>query len=278
VLGVRPESIRVILGDTAVAPFGLGTYASRTSVIHATALNRACLEVKERLLAVAAHHLEVDAGDLEVSGGRITVRGTSEGVDVSYIAMLTHLHRASLPPGMETTALAATASHDAPCEVPDSNGYGNFAANYTCSATIVVVEVDPRTGKVTIIDWASAEDVGRVLHPRMLEGQIQGGIAQGIGYALGEELMFDSSGIMLNASMVDYQVPTAPMVPHFDPKKLIALESHDPTYPLGNKGVGESGMTPAAAAVACAIFDAIGAPVMSLPLTPEKVLAAAARS
>jgi xanthine dehydrogenase molybdenum-binding subunit len=161
--------------------------------------------------------------------------------------------------------------------VPDGRGYGNFAANYTCSATIALVEIDPDSGKVTVLDWSSAEDAGRALHPDLLKGQIQGGIAQGIGYALGEELLFDKSGTMLNPSMVDYQVPTAPEIPLME-DKLRTLESHDPTHPLQNKGIGESGVTPAAAAIANAVLDAIGMPVTSLPLTPEKVLAALDRA
>jgi CO/xanthine dehydrogenase Mo-binding subunit len=188
-----------------------------------------------------------------------------------------HDDRNSLPAGMETSALVATASYDSPCEVPDANGYGNFAANYSCSATIAVVEVDPDTGKVTVLDWSSAEDAGRALHPDMLKGQVQGGIAQGIGYALGEDLQFDPSGTMLNPSMVDYQVPTAPEIPLIE-AKLHTLESHDPAHPLHNKGIGESGVTPAAAAIANAVYDAIGVPVTSLPLTPEKVLAALDRA
>jgi len=143
---------------------------------------------------------------------------------------------------------------------------------YTCSATAAHIRVDPDTGKVRVLDWASAEDVGRVLHPKLLEGQIHGGTAQGIGYALGETLLFDESGTLLNGSMVDYQVPTAPSLPAFD--KAIVIETHDQAHPLGHKGIGESGVTPAAAAIACAVLDAIGQPVATLPLTPERVLAA----
>jgi carbon-monoxide dehydrogenase large subunit len=276
VLGVRPADVRVILGDTAAAPYGLGTYASRTSVIQGTALQDACGQLREKLLAVAAHRLEVSASDLEISDGRISVRGTALGMNVAEAAALVHYSRASLPEGMDTSALTVTASYDTPCVVPDKNGYGNFAANYTCSATVAFVEVDPASGKVSVLDWSSAEDVGRVLHPDLLEGQIQGGIAQGIGYALGEGLLFDSSGTVVNASFADYQVPTAPMIPTFDRRKLVAIESHDPTYPMGQKGIGESGMTPAAAAVACAVLDAVGVAITTLPLSPEKIHAAMA--
>jgi aerobic carbon-monoxide dehydrogenase large subunit len=274
VLGVRPEDVRVILGDTAAAPYGLGTYASRTSVIQGTALQEACQQLREKLLAVAAHRLETRVSDLDISGGRISVRGTALGMDVAEAAALVHYSRGSLPEGMDTSALTVTASHDTACVVPDKNGFGNFAANYTCSATVAFVEVDPASGKVSVLDWASAEDVGRVLHPDLLEGQIQGGIAQGIGYALGEGLFFDSAGTLLNGSIADYQVPTAPMIPPFDHRKLVAIESHDPTYPMGQKGIGESGMTPAAAAVACAVLDAVGVAITTLPLSPDKIHAA----
>jgi carbon-monoxide dehydrogenase large subunit len=276
-LGVEPAGVSVVRGDTARAPFGLGTFGSRTSVVQASALHRACGELRERLLRVAANALEADAEDLAVEPGRIVVRGTGRGIELATVAAMVHEDRKSLPPGMEAGALVATASYDTPSEVPDANGYGNFAANYTCSATIAVVEVDPATGKIRVLDWSSAEDAGRTLHPDLLKGQIQGGIAQGIGYALGEDLLFDSSGTMLNPSMVDYQVPTAPEVPLIE-EKLRTLSSDDPAHPLRNKGIGESGVTPAAAAIANAVHDAIGVPITTLPLTPEKVLEAIDRA
>jgi carbon-monoxide dehydrogenase large subunit len=275
-LGVDPARVSLIRGDTNRSPFGLGTFGSRTSVVQASALHRACSDLRDRLVRVAAHNLEADPEDLAVEGRRVVVKGSGRGMEVDELASLVYNDRKSLPPGDETAALVATASYDTPSEVPDRNGYGNFAANYSCSATIAFVEVDPATGKVTVLDWSSAEDAGQVLHPDLLKGQVQGGIAQGIGYALGEELLFDESGTMLNPSMVDYQVPTAPEVPLIE-AKLHALASDDPAHPLHNKGIGESGVTPAAAAIANAVHDAIGVPVTSLPLTPEKVLAAIQR-
>src|SRR6266700_5940369 len=200
VLGVEPARISMVRGDTERSPYGLGTFGNRTSIIQASALHRACAELRERLLEVAANALEADAEDLAVEAGRIVVRGTRRGIDV-----------------------------------------------------------------------------GRTLHPDLLKGQVQGGIAQGIGYALGEDLLFDPSGTMLNPSMVDYQVPTAPEVPLIE-DKLRTLHSDDPAHPLRNKGIGESGVTPAAAAIANAVHDAIGVPITSLPLTPEKVLDAIDRS
>jgi aerobic carbon-monoxide dehydrogenase large subunit len=277
ILGVDPTGVQVVRGDTDRSPFGVGTFGSRTSVVQASALHRACTELRARLLEVAAHELEADPADLVIRQGRIVIKGTSRGVDLADVTFRIHEDRKALPAGMEPSALVATASYDTPCEVPDANGYGNFAANYTCSATIAFVEVDPATGKITILDWSTAEDAGRTLHPDMLVGQVQGGIAQSIGYALGEELLFDASGTMLNPSMVDYQVPTAPEIPLIE-AKLHTIESGDPAHPLGNKGIGESGVTPAAAAIANAVYDAIGVPVTSLPLTPEKVLDALDRA
>jgi CO/xanthine dehydrogenase Mo-binding subunit len=273
-LGVDPERVRVVLADTDVAPFGLGTYGSRTMVVHGSALVRACEQIRARLMEVAAHRLEADVEDLELAGDRIVITGSDRGVGVADLAAAIHYDRSSLPAGVEPGALVATASYDTDCEVPDADGYGNFAANYTCSATAAVVEVDPDTGKVRVVDWASAEDVGRVIHPDLLEGQLRGGIAQGIGYALGEDLVIDDSGIVLNPSMIDYQVPTAPEVPMIRRDRLIPIESRDPTHPLQHKGVGESGITPAAAAIACAVYDAIGVAIQDLPLSPEKVLRA----
>jgi carbon-monoxide dehydrogenase large subunit len=277
VLGVDPAKVSVVRGDTERSPFGLGTFGSRTSVVQASALHRACTELRARVLDVAAHDLEADPDDLQIERGRIVVKGTSRGAELADVTLRIYGDRKSLPPGMEPTALVESASYDTPCEVPDANGYGNFAANYSCSATIAFVEVDPDTGKVTVLDWSSAEDAGRTLHPDLLKGQVQGGIAQGIGYALGEDLLFDASGTMLNPSMVDYQVPTAMEVPLME-DKLHTIESYDPAHPLRNKGIGESGVTPAAAAIANAVLDAIGVPVTTLPITPEKVLDAIDRA
>jgi aerobic carbon-monoxide dehydrogenase large subunit len=266
VLGVSPDKVDVMLADTATSPYGLGTFASRTMVVQGTALYKAATEIRDKLFAIASQDLEVDAADLEVDAiqHRVRVKGTDTGKSIAELAIRAHLHKASLPSGTEVSALVATATHDTPSEVPDANGFGNFAGNYTCSATVAVVEIDPDTGKVTVKDWASVED------------QVQGGIAQGIGYALGEDLIIDSNGAVLNASMADYQVPTAPQVPVLD--KLFNIESLDPTYPLQNKGIGESGVSSPGAAIASAIFDAIGVPVTSLPMNPEKVLAAMARA
>jgi carbon-monoxide dehydrogenase large subunit len=271
VLGVPVGRMRYVSGDTDAAPFGLGTYGSRSTFIHGMALHRAADELRGRLFDVAAHHLEVDAADLEIREDRIGVRGTASEVDLPTLAGMIHADRSALPPGVTPGALVATASFDTPTVVPDRSGFGNFSAVYTCSATAAHVRVDRDTGQVEVVDWASAEDVGRVLHPKLLEGQIHGGTAQGIGYALGETLLFDESGTLLNGSMVDYQVPTAPSLPILD--KMVAIETHDAAHPLGHKGVGESGVTPAAAAIACAVLDAIGRPVTTLPLTPERVLA-----
>lgn len=272
ILGVPLSRMRFVSGDTAAAPFGLGTYGSRSTFIHGAALHRAAGELRGRLLEVAAYHLEADLADLEVREDGIGVRGTAVQVGLPALAAIIHGDRGALPAGISPGALVATASFDTPTVVPDGTGYGNFSATYTCSATATHVRVDPDTGRVEILDWASAEDVGRVLHPKLMEGQIHGGTAQGIGYALGETLLFDESGTLLNGSMVDYQVPTAPSLPAMD--KTIAIETHDKAHPLGHKGIGESGVTPAAAAIGCAVFDAIGRPVTTLPLTPERVLAA----
>ena len=272
VLGVPLERMRLISGDTASAPWGLGTYGSRSTFVQGRALLDAAAQMRDRLLEVAAYQLEADVADLEVRLDAVGVRGTGRQVNIASLAAAVHGDRSSLPTGTLPSALVVTATYDTPTEVPDANGFGHFSTVYTCSATGAHVRVDPATGVVTVLGWASAEDVGRVLHPKLLEGQIHGGTAQGIGYALGEELMFDESGVLLNGSMVDYQVPTAPTLPSFE--NTVAIETHDPAHPLGHKGIGESGVTPAAAAIACAVLDAIGHPVTELPLTPERVLAA----
>jgi CO/xanthine dehydrogenase Mo-binding subunit len=271
-LGIEMVNMRFVSGDTAVTPYGLGTYGSRSTFIHGMALHKASGQLLDRLITVAAHHLEVRPEDLVRDGDRIVVPGTGLGLSIAELAESIHGDRKALPEGMDPTALIASATVDPASVVPDADGYGHFSAVYTCSATAAKVHVSRETGKITVLDWASAEDVGRVLHPKLLEGQIHGGTAQGIGFALGEELLFDDSGTLLNGSMVDYQVPTAPMIPPLH--KSIAIESHDPGHPLGHKGIGESGITPAAAAIACAVLDAVGVAVTTLPLSPQRVAAA----
>jgi carbon-monoxide dehydrogenase large subunit len=272
-LGLPGDAIRVVMADTDATPWGLGTFGSRTAVVSGSAAFRACGEIRERMAEVAAHMLEAAPRDLEFADGMIGVVGTDRGVAFEAVAAAIHYDRASLPEGAETSSLVATASYDTPSEVPDAQGRGSFAANYTCSSTIAVVDVDPETGKVTVVDWASAGDVGRLLNPDIVTTQIQGGIAQGIGFALGEELVIDDHGNVVNGSMTEYQVPTSTVIPLIE-DKLVHVESQDPTHPLGQKGVGESGITPAAAAIACAVYDAIGVPITTLPITPEKVLRA----
>jgi aerobic carbon-monoxide dehydrogenase large subunit len=276
ILGVEPGNVDVILADTDATPWGLGTFGSRTAVAHGSALHRACMTLRERLFTVAAHRLEADPRDLVVGDGRIEVIGTDRGIDIAAVAATIHYNRSELPDGMEPAALVVTESFDEPNQVPDADGRGNFSANYSCSTSIAVVDVDPLTGLVKVIDYACAEDVGRALNPEIVTTQVQGGIAQGIGFALGEEMLFDEGGTMLNASMVDYQVPTSTTIPMIE-DKLIHVESRDPTHPLQHKGVGESGITPPAAAIACAVLDAIGVPITTLPITPEKVLDALSR-
>jgi aerobic carbon-monoxide dehydrogenase large subunit len=269
-LGVPADRVRVVLADTDATPWGLGTFGSRTAVIAGSAAVRASREIQARMSAVAAQMLEAAATDLEFADGLVRVVGTDRGVPFEEVAGVIHYDRAALPAGLEPSALVATASYDSPSEVPDADGRGSFAANYTCSSTIAVVDVDPETGKVTIVDWTSAEDVGRALNPDIVTTQIQGGIAQGIGFALGEELVLDERGGVINGSMTEYQVPTCPGIPLIE-EKLFHVESADPAHPLGQKGIGECGITPPAAAIACAVYDAIGVPITSLPITPEKV-------
>ena len=147
-----------MLADTATTPYGLGTYASRTMVIQGTALYEAAMDIRDRLFEMAAADLEVDQADLEVDASqhRVRVKGTDIGKSIAELAVRSHLARGSLPDGNQLSALVATVTHDTPSDVPDANGYGNFAGNYTCSATVAVVEVDPETGKVTVKDWSSA--------------------------------------------------------------------------------------------------------------------------
>lgn len=270
-LGVSLEKINVIAHDSDIAPHGLGTWGSRTAVVAGTAVKLASREVKEKILKVAAYWLEASVADLEVRNDRVYVRGVPErGVDIGEIAMACHYIRSKLPPDMPAGAIVATATFDTPTTLFDENGIAHFSINYCNSCHIAVVEVDPETGKVRILDYAIAEDVGRAINPAIVKGQLHGGFGQGVGYALYENMVYNEQGRLLNPSFTDYRIPTAMDLPLID--KVEEIETLDPEVPGGQKGIGESALTNVAAAIANAVHDAIGVPITELPITPEKIL------
>jgi carbon-monoxide dehydrogenase large subunit len=257
-LGVAFEDVEVLHGDTRVVPRGLGTFASRSLAVGGTALVMACRKVVEKAKKVAAHMLEVSEDDLEFSDGAWRVRGAPDAAatiaDTAAAVFTSH----ALPDGVEPT-LDADAVYD-----PE-----NFS--YPHGTHLCAVEVDTETGLVRIRKYVAVDDVGRVVNPAIVEGQVHGGLAQGIGQALFEEAVYDADGNLITGTFVDYTMPTAADLPEFTTDHT---ETPAPGHPLGAKGAGETGTVGSVPAVVNAIVDALrpfGVNDVPMPCTPERV-------
>lgn len=263
-LGVRLEDVRVLSGDTRTSPHGSGVWASRSAVVTAGAASAAAVQVRERLLALAAHLLEAAPQDLTISQGVIEVRGDpSVQLGVREVAAAAHWGTHRLPPDAEL-GLAVVGSYAGP---PSTFNNGTHGA---------VVEVGQATGLVRVVDYVVVEDCGVLLNPEIVDGQIRGGVAQGLGGALLERLVHDRTGQPLTSTMLDYLLPTASDLPDI---RIEHIQTSAPTTSLGTKGVGEAGTAGAPAALHCAVNDALsglGAAVFRQPILPEDVLDALA--
>lgn len=260
-LGINVDDITVITGDTGAIPFGIGTFASRIAVNAGNSIALAAREVREKALAIAANLLEANKDDLELAQGSVFVRGApARSISLGALALTAAGARPgyTLPPGVQP-GLQAT------------HYFSPSQAAYASGAHVITVEVDVRTGDVKILDYAVAHDCGRMINPMIVEGQVQGGVAHGIGNSFYEELIYDNNGQLLTASFMDYLLPTAKEVPT---AKIAHMEVVCPLNPLGVKGVGEGGTIPSAAAFAGAVEDALApfnVTVKEVPLSPEKV-------
>jgi carbon-monoxide dehydrogenase large subunit len=241
-LAVPIELVRVHAGDTAAAPYGMGTRGSRGGVVSAGAAVGAARIVKDKLMRLAAHLLEAPLEDLESSDGRVHVRGApASSVTIAQLAQKAYLAPTELPPGMEP-GLEATCAFDPP------------ALTFSSGTHICQIEIDPETGRVTIPRYAIVEECGRMLNPRVVEGQLHGATAQGLAGALFEEVVYGADGQNLSATFMDYAVPTASALPSFEVEHL---ERPDPGTPFGMKGMAEGGVMGASAAVSNAVADAL---------------------
>jgi aerobic carbon-monoxide dehydrogenase large subunit len=255
--GVAPDRIRVISGDTDRTPYGWGTFASRSLVISGGACKLAALKLRERLKEVAAQLLEADPTDIELGDGRAVVHGTDLGIDIRELARAAY-HQSHRFPAIAETGLSAVATYDP---------YGTFSN----ACHIAVVAVDIATGAVEIERFVVVEDAGRLINPMIVEGQIHGGVAQGIGNALYEAVVYDERGDPLNASLAEYLVPTMTEIPTLE---LYHLETVTEASVTGAKGVGEGGTIGAPAAVLNAVADALapfGIGVCEMPITPQRI-------
>jgi aerobic carbon-monoxide dehydrogenase large subunit len=250
--------VRVVHGDTGAGPAGTGTYASRSAVIGGGAAILASRALREKVVAIAAHLLEVSAQDLELVGGRVTVRGADRGVGLREVAQAAYAGAKRLPRSMEP-GLEMTRFYDP---------YFGTASN---AAHVAVVEVDPTTGAIELRRIVVVEDCGRIINPLIVDGQTVGGVAQGIGAALFEQLVYGDDGQLLTGTLMDYLVPTAGEMP---PVTVAHIEQPSPTTLGGFKGVGEGGTIGTPAAIANAVADALapfGVEINELPVTPDRL-------
>lgn len=272
-LGVTPDDVNVLPGfDSArdASSVHSGTYASRFAIVGVGAVLGACSKIRDKMIKIAAYMLEADPADLELSGGRVGVRGTDRGVSVAEIAHTAWRNLAALPPGLEAGLFAHFVYHP-PFQLPKDKQRGNFSLTYSYSVAAVVVEVDVETGRVKLRRIALVDDCGNAINPLIVEGQLHGQIGHQVGAALYEQLLYDDSGQLLTGTFKDYLCPTAAEFPQFD----IAYV-HTPSLfsPLGARGMGEGGGSPLIA-VANAVSDALApfkAEMLDTHLPPEYIL------
>jgi len=258
-LGIPLDWITVIGGDTAAIPFGVGTFASRSAVNAGSSIHVAAGKVREKIALAAAALLEAAAADIEIADGTVSVRGAP-----ASSMPLGRVIQAAIPsfakPGVASPDFEATVYHHQP------------TVTYTSAVHVAHVEVDPGTGAVKLLRYLVAHDCGRVINPVIVEGQIHGGVAQGVGGALLEEMVYDEQAQLLTGTFMDYLVPTAMELP---PIETVHLEYPSPRNPLGVKGAGEGGAISPPAAIANAVEDALapfGVRVTRTPLGPSVVL------
>ena len=259
-LDVPLDWVTIVGGDTAAVPFGVGTFASRSAVTAGSSIVDACREVRAKLVRAASVLLEAGPDDIEIDDGRVFVRGSpGSAVDLARVV------QASIPtfarPGVASPDFEASAYHHVP------------TVTYASAVHVAQVEVDVGTGGVKLLRYVVAHDCGRVINPTIVEGQVHGGVAQGVGGALFEEMVYDETGQLLTGSLMDYAVPKADDLP---PIETVHLEFPSPRNPLGVKGLGEGGAISPPAAIANAVEDALaplGVLVTETPLTAARIVA-----
>jgi aerobic carbon-monoxide dehydrogenase large subunit len=281
-LGVDVADVHVTTGDTRRFPYAVGTYASRAAVMSGNAVALAARAVRAKAVRIAAEALEAAPEDLDIAGGVVHVRGTpSRGIPLSQVAVLSNPLRYSFSREAQAATQFASPADPDVAPVPDGEQPGLEAREYyspvrsTFAAGMhaAVVEVDPETGDVAILRYAVVHDCGPLINPMLVEGQIHGGVAQGVAGALLERVAYDEAGNLTNASFMDFlmpylsEVPT-PVVDH--------LETPSPLNPLGIKGAGEAGVIPGSACLAAAIEDAVGLRIDRMPISPPELWAALA--
>ncbi|MCL6564700.1 MAG: molybdopterin-dependent oxidoreductase, partial [Firmicutes bacterium] len=260
------ERVLVTAPDTDYTPFDRGAISDRTTFHLGDAVFQAARDVRRQVLALAAERLEAAVEDLEVRDGLVGVRGVPErAIDLAEVARISLRQRAGPIVGAGRHLEEGVIPLD-----PETGQSPKAVSHYKFGAQAVRVRVDEETGMVKVLEVASAHDCGKAVNPIQVESQIQGAVAQGIGYALMEEMHFEDGQVM-NPTLMDYLVPTAPDVPRVHP---IIVERPHPRSPYGVKGVGEPGIIGVAPAIGNAIHHATGVFLADLPMTPERVIKA----
>lgn len=259
--GADIDDIEVTVGDTSTNNVGMGTFASRTAVTAGSSIHLAAGELRIKTLKLAAHYLEEDPDNLTINGRNVvTVQQSNKVLPLSKLYKIAKgMPGISLPNGVEPGGLVTTSYF-----MPPSAAYAN-------GAHVAEVEVDPETGGVTILRYCVAHDCGRIINPLIVDGQIQGGVAHGVGNALFEEMRFDDQGQPLTVTLAEYLLPMAPNVPDVE---IAHIETLSPINPLGVKGAGEGGTIPAAAAIISAVENALspfGVRISQAPITPSRI-------
>lgn len=272
-LGVSVDDVEVRLGDTDVTPYGLGSFGARSSIVAAGGIVKAAIEVRAKALQIAAHKLEAAVEDLAIESGHIHVRGSMESsISFKEVAAAAYFRTFELPAEM-TSGLSATAVYESEGvdHLPDSNGQMNACVSYSNSTHVAVVDIDLATCDLSVIDYLVVHDCGPLINPEIVEGQIHGGVAQGIGGAIFEQMLYTTDGQPRATSLADYLVPGPCEIPRLEVEHL---ESPSPVTPLGIKGAGEAGATGPAAAIGNAVADALGqfeVEIVETPLTPQLI-------
>jgi carbon-monoxide dehydrogenase large subunit len=259
-LGVGVEDVEVVHGDSAAVAHGTGTYASRSTVLAGGAATVAARAVREKVVEAAAHLFESAPEDIEVAAGRVGVSGTDRAMTLRELARAVYSEMGRFPPEVRQSI-----------ELEATKLYDPYFGTTTPATHAAVVEIDPETYQVSVRRYVVAEDAGRIINPLIADGQVHGGVAQGIGAALYEEVVHDADGQILSASLMDYLVPTACEIP---PIEALHIETEPPGNIGGFRGLGEGGAIGAPAAIANAISDALaplGIEVREVPVTPERL-------
>jgi carbon-monoxide dehydrogenase large subunit len=276
-LGVPFEDVEVVTGDTRRMQYAVGTFASRAAVMSGSAVALSARKVRQKALRIAAEALEASVDDLELRDGMVRVKGApNQQMSLGTVAVLSNPLRYAFDEASQAATQFSIGDPDKPPIAEDDEPglegrdfYSPERSTFANGMHAAIVETDPETAEIRILKYAVVHDCGTLINPLIVEGQIHGGVAQGVGGALYERMVYDDSGQLLNASFMDFLMPYVSEVP--DSIEIDHLETPSPLNPLGIKGAGEAGVIPCSAVFASAIEDAEGFPITSMPISPSEL-------